>query len=84
MLLGDKVFFQIVFKDCSTFKRTTRNKWILQLWGNSSIVSGGYEDDFDSVDEIIYTVARGNDSNSDKEITKPHLEKHFYIATMII
>jgi putative restriction endonuclease len=37
--------------------------------GASAIVlSGGYEDDFDSGDEIIYTGAGGNDPNTGKQI----------------
>jgi putative restriction endonuclease len=37
--------------------------------GTAAIVlSGGYEDDFDSGDEIIYTGAGGNDPNSGKQI----------------
>ncbi len=40
-----------------------------RIEGTAAIVlSGGYEDDFDSGDEIIYTGAGGNDQNTGKQV----------------
>lgn len=49
-------------------------KWAAGIDGNGNegaaaiVLSGGYEDDFDSGDEIIYTGAGGNDANTGKQI----------------
>jgi putative restriction endonuclease len=48
--------------------------WAAGIDGNGSdgtaaiVLSGGYEDDMDSGDEIIYTGAGGNDANTGKQI----------------
>ena len=50
-------------------------KWASGIDGNANegtsaiVLSGGYEDDKDEGDEIIYTGAGGNDSNSGKQIS---------------
>jgi hypothetical protein len=46
--------------------------------GTSAIVlSGGYEDDFDDGDEIIYTGAGGNDPNTGKQIKDSSFKSKF-------
>ncbi|MGR5167410.1 YDG/SRA domain-containing protein [Vibrio astriarenae] len=42
---------------------------------NSIVLSGGYEDDEDFGDEIIYTGAGGRDENSGKQIADQRLER---------
>ena len=48
--------------------------WAAGIDGNGKdgaaaiVLSGGYEDDFDNGNEIVYTGAGGNDSNTGKQI----------------
>ncbi|WEK34676.1 MAG: YDG/SRA domain-containing protein [Candidatus Pseudobacter hemicellulosilyticus] len=63
------------FQDRKTMMANSFHRnWAAGIDGNGRegvsaiVLSGGYEDDFDDGDEIVYTGAGGNDSNTGKQI----------------